>query len=144
MNADLALSVSMTTASTFLSLGFLPLNLFLYTWAAFGDDDGSILDSINFGGIFISLAIVIAAIAVGVFCSWKFDTPRWHRVAYLGGNISGVCLIIFSAVLALLPGSGDQQTHDDYARGETPATYVGIAIPCGRCPRLCVSLFMLL
>lgn len=130
MNADLALSVSMTTASTFLSLAFLPLNLFLYTWAAYGDDDGSILKSINFGGIFISLAIVIAAIAVGVFCSWKYDTPRWHRVAYLGGNISGICLILFTAVLAFIPSSGDQPTHEDLARGDTSVTYMGISIPC--------------
>lgn len=131
MNADLALSVSMTTASTFLSLGFLPLNLFLYTWAAYGDDDGSILSSINFEVIFISLGIVIAGIAVGVFCSWKFDTPRWHRIAYLGGNISGICLIVFSTALALIPGySEDEPTHDDVARGDTATTYIAIAIPC--------------
>ena len=34
-NADLGLSVSMTTASTLLSIGFLPMNLFIYTFAAY-------------------------------------------------------------------------------------------------------------
>lgn len=130
LNADLALSVSMTTASTFLSLAFLPLNLFVYTLAAYKDQD-NVLESINFGGIFISLAVVIGAIGVGIFCSWYWDTPRWHKVAYLGGNISGICLIIFSTALSFVgPGDDDTPTADEIAKGDDPVRYITIALPC--------------
>jgi predicted Na+-dependent transporter len=114
-NADLGLSVSMTTASTFLSIGFLPLNLFIYTYAAYNGSPElggqSVIKSINFGVIFISIAVVIGAIATGIFCSYKFDTPRWHRIAYLGGNISGIALIIFSTVLSLMGLIRHQKTR---------------------------------
>jgi predicted Na+-dependent transporter len=44
MNADLALSVTMTTVSTLLSSGFLPLNLYVYSYAGeFVDDDDVLL-----------------------------------------------------------------------------------------------------
>lgn len=83
-NADLGLSVSMTTASTILSIGFLPMNLFIYTYAAYNSQESgtgnSVLHSINFGTIFISIAVVIGAIGTGLFCSYKFDTPWWHQV----------------------------------------------------------------
>ena len=99
----------MTTASTILSVGFLPLNLLIYTYAVYGNDENSsgeaVLESISFGVIFISLGIVIAAIGTGIFCSWKVDTPRWHRISYLGGNISGILLILFSTVLSFVGGS---------------------------------------
>lgn len=132
LNADLGLSVSMTTASTFLSVGFLPLNLFIYTYAAYNSQEsaqgGSLIKSINFGAIFISIAVVIGAIATGVFCSYKFDTPRWHKIAYLGGNLSGIALIIFSTVLSFVAadGSNPQETITNI----NPSDYVAIAIPC--------------
>ena len=66
LNADLALSVSVTTASTILSIAFLPLNLFVYSYAAYHDSEtasgSSVLGSIDFGVIFISIAVVIAGI----------------------------------------------------------------------------------
>ena len=134
-NADLGLSVSMTTASTFLSIGFLPLNLFIYTYAAYNGSPElggqSVIKSINFGVIFISIAVVIGAIATGIFCSYKFDTPRWHRIAYLGGNISGIALIIFSTVLSFVGGTdGSNPTPKDTINTIRPADYVAIALPC--------------
>ena len=38
-NADLTLSVAMTTVSSLLAVGLLPANLLLYTYLAFGGDD---------------------------------------------------------------------------------------------------------
>lgn len=135
LNADLALSVSMTTASTVLSIGFLPLNLFIYSYAAYGHDETSsgesVFQSINFAAVFISLAVVIAAIGTGIFCSWKFDTPNWHRIAYLGGNISGICLIIFSTVLAFVGGTDGSKPHPtDVTDEEDGIQYVAICLPC--------------
>ena len=137
LNADLALSVSMTTASTILSIGFLPLNMFVYTYAAYGQEetyDGeSVVESISFSVIFISLGIVIAAIFTGIFCSWKFDTPRWHRIAYLGGNISGILLILFSTILSFVGGgsSSDQsENQQTTTTGEDVLNYFAISLPC--------------
>jgi len=136
LNADLALSVSMTTASTILSIGFLPMNMFIYTYAAYCQEetyDGeSVMESINFSIIFLSLGIVIAAIVTGIFCSWKFDTPRWHRTAYLGGNISGILLILFSTILSFVGGgSSDQSVNQQTTTtGEDVLNYFAISLPC--------------
>lgn len=125
----------MTTASTFLSIGFLPLNLFIYTYAAYNSQESatgeSVIKSINFGVIFISIAVVIGAIATGIFCSYKFDTPRWHKIAYLGGNVSGIALIIFSTVLSFVGGAdGSNPTPQETITAIRPSDYVAISIPC--------------
>lgn len=134
MNADLALSVTMTTASTFLSMGFLPMNLYIYSYAAFHAVETSsgenVLASIDFGGIFLSICIVIAAIGTGIFCSWKFDTPRWHRVAYLGGNISGIALIAWSTFLSFYPLDNHTPTPEEVVTSENRIHYFAIMLPC--------------
>ena len=38
-NVDLALSISMTTASSILSILFLPMNLLIYSYLAFGENN---------------------------------------------------------------------------------------------------------
>lgn len=134
-NADLGLSVSMTTASTVLSIGFLPMNLFIYTYAAYNSQEAesgtSVIQSINFGVIFISIAVVIGAIGTGIFCSYKFDTPRWHKIAYIGGNVSGIALIILSTALSFVGGAdGSQPTPDETLTAIRPTDYVAIALPC--------------
>ena len=134
-NADLGLSVSMTAASTLLSIGFLPMNLFIYTYAAYHSQEGdmgkSVIKSINFGVIFISIAVVIGAIATGIFCSYKFDTPRWHKIAYIGGNVSGIALIIFSTVLSFVGSTdGSDPKPQDSMNTIRPADYIAIALPC--------------
>ena len=134
-NADLGLSVSMTTASTLLSIGFLPMNLFIYTYAAYhsleSETGKSVMKSINFGVIFISIAVVITAIATGIFCSYKFDTPRWHKISYIGGNVSGIALIIFSTVLSFLGGTdGSEPKPQETMTAIRPADYIAIALPC--------------
>lgn len=161
MNADLALSVTMTTVSTLLSTGFLPLNLYVYSYAGeFVDDDvldtnsksasyvfravpstaynnqstasgDDVLASIDFGGIFLSLAIVILAIGTGIFCSWKIDTPRWHRTAYIGANISGIALIAWSTFLSFYPYDDSKPTSDEVMEDNQDGTrYFAISLPC--------------
>lgn len=136
LNADLALSVSMTTVSTFLSVCFLPLNLAMYSYAAYGDaqtsSGESVMKSINFASIFISLAVVISAIGTGIFCSYKFDTPRWHRIAYLGGNISGILLVVFSILLSFIggPDGDDPKAENVVAERRDAVQYIAICLPC--------------
>ncbi|KAL3777127.1 hypothetical protein ACHAWO_004093 [Cyclotella atomus] len=135
MNADLALSVTMTTVSTLLSTGFLPMNLYIYSYAAYSDQSTAsgedVLTSIDFGGIFLSLAIVILAIVTGIFCSWKIDTPRWHRTAYLGANISGIALIAWSTFLSFYPYDDSKPTSDEIMEEKQESThYFAISLPC--------------
>ena len=138
LNADLALSVAMTTFSTILSVAFLPMNLLIYSYAAYGDattsDGQSILDSLNFGVIFISIAVVISAIAFGMFASAKCGRIPWfHKFANIGANISGILLILFSVVLSFV-GGGEGDTNNDGADPMEPAddsvVYIAIALPC--------------
>ncbi|KAL3800619.1 hypothetical protein HJC23_006081 [Cyclotella cryptica] len=134
MNADLALSVTMTTVSTILSMGFLPMNLYIYSYAAYHgvetSDGENVLASIDFGGIFLSICIVIAAIGTGIFCSWKFDSPQWHKVAYLGGNISGIALIVWSTFLSFYPFDNQIPTPDEVITSDQKTHYFAIGLPC--------------
>ena len=103
-NADLSLSVAMTTISTVFSCFFLPFNLSLYAHAAYGQQ-GDLLNGIDFTAIFVSLGIVVGGIFLGLLCSWKIKSPKLAKVANALGSISGVGLILFSI---LLSGSGGE------------------------------------
>jgi len=108
-NAELALSVAMTSVSSLLSIGLLPANLFLYGYLAYGvilvedgDDAVNIVSSLDFGAIFITLGVVMGAILGGLFLGYRFDSNQFHKRANYFGSICGITLILFSAFL----GSG--------------------------------------
>ncbi len=83
----------MTAISTILSIGMLPLNVFIYMKASYGDD---ILSTLDWNSLGISLIVVITAISIGLFSSYWIDTPTFRNVANKLGNLSGLGLIIFS------------------------------------------------
>lgn len=83
----------MTAISTILSVGMLPLNVFLYMKASYGDD---ILSTLDWNSLGISLAVVITAITLGLIFTYKFDSSTFRDVANKVGNLSGLGLIIFS------------------------------------------------
>jgi len=132
-NADLALSVTMTAVSTMISCIMLPANLLLYVNAAFGmrdhsaagDNGESVLKNIDWVSLFTSLAIVILAIGLGLFCSFKISSHRFNRFANRLGSMSGILLIIFSGVVTALSGSTEAQIW-----GQPWAFYVGVTAPC--------------
>lgn len=135
-NAELALSVCMTAISTVFAVVFLPANLLLYTHAAYGftkDEEEDILSNVDFKAIFISLAIVILAIVSGLYASYRLHSPRFQLWSNRLGSISGILLIVFSAVISSTAGGKD---NDDQAQGgtklwdQTWAFYVGVAAPC--------------
>ncbi|EEC43774.1 predicted protein [Phaeodactylum tricornutum CCAP 1055/1] len=106
-NADLALSVAMTTVSSILSICLLPLNLFLYTYLAFGitdKDQESVVEALDFGTLFITLGIVLGAILSGLAAGYRWDNATFHVYANRFGTISGMLLILFSSTLGLLLG----------------------------------------
>mmetsp|Transcript_17156 Transcript_17156/g.30819 ORF Transcript_17156/g.30819 Transcript_17156/m.30819 type:complete len:489 (+) Transcript_17156:250-1716(+) len=130
-NADLALSVTMTAISTMVSVIMLPANLLLYVNAAFGlresggDDGGTVLDKIDWASLFVSLAIVVAAIALGLCASLKISSHRFNRFANRMGSLSGILLIVFSGVVSSLSGSNEAQVW-----GQPWSFYVGVSAPC--------------
>lgn len=91
-NADLALSVTMTAISTILSVFALPANLIIYANVSYERDVTSDLD---WRSVFIALAIVISAIAIGLYCSYKTHSYKFNMFA------NKVCIWIFFVVVVV-------------------------------------------
>ena len=110
-NADLALSVTMTAIGTMASSVMLPVNLILYVNAAFKDDSAkdeeSVIDSIDWVALFISLFIVMAAIGLGLLASYKVSNQKFNIYANRLGSISGLLLVVFSMLLSSFSGDSD-------------------------------------
>ena len=70
-NADLALSVAMTTASTLVSVVALPLNLALYITTLYGRTV-----AVDMPGLILACAVVVCAVISGYFVSKHFPTRR--------------------------------------------------------------------
>ena len=123
-NADLALSITMTAMSTILSIAFLPLNLLIYTKLCY---DADVLDKVDWKSLFVSLAIVISAIATGLFCSYSTHSRKFNHIANCLGNISGLALIIMSATMA---NTGGEAGDDTKIWNHHWTFYVGTLLPC--------------
>lgn len=129
-NADLALSVAMTALSTILSIAFLPANLLLYAWLAYGhDDEQDVLKSINFGKLFISIATVIVAILSGLYASFLTHSKIFRKWANRLGSISGILLILFSAFFSSVIDSERDDTNPQLW-AHPPAFYIATIAPC--------------
>mmetsp|Transcript_26912 Transcript_26912/g.73980 ORF Transcript_26912/g.73980 Transcript_26912/m.73980 type:complete len:411 (-) Transcript_26912:779-2011(-) len=133
-NAELALSVAMTSVSSLLSIGLLPANLFLYGYLAYGllfveegDLEGiNIVSSLDYGAIFITLGVVMAAIVGGLFVGYEFNSNQFHKRANYFGSICGITLILFSAFL----GSGGASGAETNFWSLPWSFYAGTAFPC--------------
>jgi predicted Na+-dependent transporter len=129
-NAELALSVAMTSVSSILSIGLLPANLFFYSWLAYtvlgSGEEVDIIESLDFGAIFISLGVVMAAIVLGLYCGYRWDNATFHKRANSFGSVCGITLILFSLFL----GSGGGGDTDANFWSFDWSFYVGVAFPC--------------
>jgi predicted Na+-dependent transporter len=132
-NAELALSVAMTSVSSILSIGLLPANLFLYSWLAYtvvippeeGMEDVDLVASLDFGAIFITLGVVMGGILSGLYLGYKFGSAKFHKRANAFGSFCGIALILFSIFLG--GGAGGAETNF----WSLPwSFYVGVAFPC--------------
>lgn len=119
-NADLALSVTMTAASTLISTVMLPVNLFIYARISYDDD---IVSSLDWASLAIALAIVILAIGSGLAASAHFHSHNFNRHANRLGNVSGIALVLFSAVMS--NSDSDSRLWDRDWK-----FFVGVALPC--------------
>jgi len=132
-NAELALSVAMTSVSSIISLGLLPANLFFYSWLAYTvivepDEDAedlNILDALDFDAIFITLGVVLGAIIIGLFVGYKVENPNFRQRVNGFGSFCGVSLIFLSAFLG--SGGGDAEATFWTL---PPSFYLGTALPC--------------
>ncbi|XP_030057187.1 ileal sodium/bile acid cotransporter [Microcaecilia unicolor] len=88
VDGDMDLSISMTTCSTLLAMGMMPLCLFIYTkkWV----DSSSI--KIPYDSIGISLVALVIPVAVGILVNHKW--PKIAKVILKIGSISGAILIV--------------------------------------------------
>lgn len=93
VDGDMDLSVSMTTCSTLLALGMMPLCLLIYTkmWV----DAGMIV--IPYDNIGISLVALVVPVSVGMYVNHKW--PRKAKIILKIGSITGALLIVLIAVV---------------------------------------------
>eukprot|EP00928_Gymnodinium_smaydae_P022125 TRINITY_DN1867_c0_g1_i1.p1 TRINITY_DN1867_c0_g1~~TRINITY_DN1867_c0_g1_i1.p1 ORF type:complete len:362 (-),score=15.03 TRINITY_DN1867_c0_g1_i1:226-1194(-) len=113
-NADLALSVAMTTCSTLVALAMTPLNTFLLAYLAYGR-----LPTLNVPMFIMSCGVAGAAILSGIACSyWR---PQWRSIANLIGNLAGITLIAFGAIVS---------SRRDPIWNREPVFYIAVALPC--------------
>jgi len=92
-NADLAMSVAMTGASTLVGVIMLPVNLCLYCSLLYGNNN---FTGEHFMSVLVSLAVIIVALVIGLGISWLQDSEvardRFNKFA----NIVGVSLFVLS------------------------------------------------
>ena len=90
-NADLALSVAMTTASTLVSLVALPVNLLLYVTLLYGREA-----NVEMSRLLLACGVVVAAVITGYFFSRHF--PRQRKAISLVGQTAGVMQMTLGAL----------------------------------------------
>ena len=120
-NADLALSVAMTTASTLLSAVTLPLNLLLYIPLAF-EGHGDVHKHLRWSALFVAIGVVASAIVLGLVTSARYcdgDAARHAHFAKLG-NAGGIVLIAFSILMNFVGGGGDDACYGGGGGGFDP------------------------
>ncbi|XP_019385225.1 PREDICTED: ileal sodium/bile acid cotransporter [Crocodylus porosus] len=93
VDGDMDLSVSMTTCSTLLAMGMMPLCLFVYTkmWT----DTGSIV--LPYDSIGISLVALVIPVSLGIYVNHRW--PKKAKTILKVGSIAGAILIILIAVV---------------------------------------------
>ena len=125
-NADLALSMAMTTASSLLSALTLPMNILLYSKLAFPNENKV---KLKWLGLFTTIALVIVGIFSGLFTGHFY--PKYKQRCNSIGNICGVALVVMGFFLS--SNSSAPIWNRDWK------FYVGVTLPCVF--GLCISLF---
>ncbi|XP_018598582.2 ileal sodium/bile acid cotransporter [Scleropages formosus] len=93
LDGDMDLSISMTTCSTMLAMGMMPLCLFIYTSA--WTSSSSI--QIPYDSIGITLASILIPVTFGMYIKYRW--PKTAKKVLKVGSIMGFLLIILIAVV---------------------------------------------
>lgn len=92
-NADLAMSVAMTGASTIVGVVMLPVNLCLYCTLLYGE---STFSGDHFIAVFQSLAVIIVALFIGLGVSWLMNSETARDRFVHVANLVGISLFVLS------------------------------------------------
>ena len=117
-NSDLPLSMAMTSASSLFAVATLPINVLIYLKLSYPSEESAV--SLDWGGLFTSLAVVVVGIIWGLFLGSK--KPRWRGKLNAAGNASGVALVLLGFFFS------SNSSAPIWAR--TSDFYFGIAMPC--------------
>ncbi|XP_028362140.2 LOW QUALITY PROTEIN: sodium/bile acid cotransporter [Phyllostomus discolor] len=91
---DMNLSIVMTTCFHFFALGMMPLLLYVYSRGIY---DGNLKNKVPYGGIVLSLVVVLTPCTLGIFL--KSKRPQYARYVIKAGMI--IVLLLSVAVTAL-------------------------------------------
>jgi len=116
-NADLSLSVAMTTTSTLAAMGMLPLNTMLYLKVVLGTE-GVDLPLLS---LLPSIGIVVGAVTTGLTAAYCFPSQRsvFNRL----GSVGGIALV----ALALFSPSSNSPSLGEFTAW---LLWVAVALPC--------------
>jgi len=114
LNADLALSVAMTTCSTACCILFMPLNLLMYVRGAYGE-----VPNLEWWRLVMNIAVAMVAIICGTITSLCF--PKVRNCCNSIGNVAGITLIVFGIVVS---------NNDEPIWTKEPIFYPAVASPC--------------
>uniref|UniRef100_H0V6P6 Hepatic sodium/bile acid cotransporter n=1 Tax=Cavia porcellus TaxID=10141 RepID=H0V6P6_CAVPO len=97
VKGDMNLSIMMTTCSTFCALGMMPLLLFIYSKGIY---DGDLKDKVPYGGIMLSLVMILIPCTIGIFL--KSKRPQYVPYIKKGGMIIVGLLSVAILVLSFI------------------------------------------
>ena len=109
----------MTGISTFMSIIMLPLNLVIYTTESY---DNTVVDARDWFSLFLALVVVLGGITSGVLTSAYMNSTRFNLMANKLGNLAGLALVLFSAVVS-------STGQDAGIWNQNAVFYIGCAIP---------------
>lgn len=113
-NADLALSVAMTTVSTLVSVIMLPVNTLIYIQMAYGSEV-----PLDWFSLMTTLVIAICAIGSGLYCGSK--RPDKKGLFNTVGQVSGLAMIAISTIFS---------SRNDPIWNRDGTFYMATALPC--------------
>ena len=117
-NSDLPLSMAMTSASSLFAVATLPINVLIYLKLSYPSEESAV--SLDWGGLFTSLAVVVAGILGGLILGQ--NKPAWRPRLNVAGNAAGVSLVLLGFFFS------SNSSAPIWAR--TDHFYAGVAMPC--------------
>lgn len=97
----------------------LPLNLVIY---ASGSYSNEVVQSLDWFALLLSLVVVIGGIAAGIGCSAWQNSTRFNLLANKAGNLAGIALVVYSALISSTSEDASLWTQD-------AKFYIGVALP---------------
>ncbi|XP_054710829.1 ileal sodium/bile acid cotransporter-like [Uloborus diversus] len=94
-DGDLPLSVAMTSFSTLLAMGLMPLNLWIYGRSF---ETQSLV--LPYGNLALSLVLITAPVVIGMFLRWK-----WQKLAGIISKVSsylGIVIVLICIILEVI------------------------------------------